>query len=236
MTENEWLSPINLYNKLNYVESQYGTNRLLRLFACACCRRVWNLLSICCAKRVVEMSEKYADGQATESELLKLHNDDEFVRFNRLQYDNPAEIGLTFRGIKAIIAVMRMASLSFDPYMIAQDTSRDPALDFLPDIENQLTRKSALTSDSELVMATKFLWDIFGNPFQPTPFAPAWRTQKSLNLSRHMYDSNQYISMKLLGDYLEEAGCDNIGILNHCRLSQIHVRGCWVVDLVLQKR
>ena len=37
-------------------------------------------------------------------------------------------------------------------------------------------------------------------------------------------------------DALEEAGCDNIDILLHCREPGTHVRGCWVVDLVLGKQ
>lgn len=38
-----------------------------------------------------------------------------------------------------------------------------------------------------------------------------------------------------IADALEDAGCDNADILNHCRQPGEHVRGCWVVDLVLGK-
>jgi hypothetical protein len=41
--------------------------------------------------------------------------------------------------------------------------------------------------------------------------------------------------MAILGDILEDAGCGNADILNHCRKPGIHVRGCWVVDLLLGK-
>jgi hypothetical protein len=38
-----------------------------------------------------------------------------------------------------------------------------------------------------------------------------------------------------LSDAREEAGCTNADILNHCRQPGEHVRGCWVVDLLLGK-
>jgi hypothetical protein len=41
--------------------------------------------------------------------------------------------------------------------------------------------------------------------------------------------------MPILADALEEAGCDNVDILAHCRGGGEHVRGCWVVDLLLGK-
>jgi hypothetical protein len=42
--------------------------------------------------------------------------------------------------------------------------------------------------------------------------------------------------MPILGDALEEGGCTNAEMLNHCRQPGIHVRGCWLVDLILQKK
>ncbi len=39
----------------------------------------------------------------------------------------------------------------------------------------------------------------------------------------------------ILADALQDAGCENTDVLNHCRGPGPHVRGCWVVDLVLSK-
>lgn len=41
--------------------------------------------------------------------------------------------------------------------------------------------------------------------------------------------------LAILADALEDAGCDNADILDHCRSDGPHVRGCWVVDLLLGK-
>jgi hypothetical protein len=78
--------------------------------------------------------------------------------------------------------------------------------------------------------------DIFGNPFRPVAFAPAWRTDTAVTLARTMYESRDFGAMPILADALQDAGCDNPDILAHCRdTAQVHVRGCWVCDLVLGK-
>jgi hypothetical protein len=51
-----------------------------------------------------------------------------------------------------------------------------------------------------------------------------------------MYESRNFAAMPVLADALEEAGCDSPDVLAHCRdAAGVHVRGCWVVDLVLGK-
>ena len=78
------------------------------------------------------------------------------------------------------------------------------------------------------------LLDIFGrNPLLPQRFSPAWRTTPAVDLARGIYDSRDFAALPILADALEEAGCDNADILTHCRGPGPHVRGCWVVDLVL---
>jgi hypothetical protein len=79
------------------------------------------------------------------------------------------------------------------------------------------------------------LRDIFGNPFRPVAFDAAWRTSTVTALARGMYESRDFGAMPILADALQDAGCDSDDILDHCRGPGPHVRGCWVVDLVLGK-
>ena len=80
------------------------------------------------------------------------------------------------------------------------------------------------------------LRDIFGNPFRPVAFDPAWGTDTAVSLARLMYDLRDFGAMPILADALQDAGCEDEQILVHCRdANQVHVRGCWVVDLVLGK-
>jgi hypothetical protein len=80
--------------------------------------------------------------------------------------------------------------------------------------------------------------DIFGNPFRPVAVDPDWLTWNGgtvPKLAQAIYDQRRFQDLPILADALEEAGCTNADILNHCRQPGEHVRGCWVVDLVLGK-
>jgi hypothetical protein len=86
----------------------------------------------------------------------------------------------------------------------------------------------------EVFLAT-LLRDIFGNPFRPVSFDPAWRMGNVLSLAQAIYDERAFERLPILADALEDAGCTNADVLGHCRGGGEHVRGCWVVDLVLGK-
>lgn len=84
-------------------------------------------------------------------------------------------------------------------------------------------------------VTANLLREVFGYPFARTAFPSAWRTATAIGLARAMYDHRDFAAMPVLADVLEEAGCDHAEILSHCRGDGPHVRGCWVVDLVLEK-
>ena len=90
-------------------------------------------------------------------------------------------------------------------------------------------------AELEVVAQCHFFRDVFGNPFRPVTLDPAWQTTNVLALAQAIYDDRAFDRMPILADALEDAGCDNADILNHCRQPGEHVRGCWVVDLVLGK-
>ncbi|MCE9566031.1 MAG: hypothetical protein K8U57_28760 [Planctomycetes bacterium] len=83
--------------------------------------------------------------------------------------------------------------------------------------------------------AVLLLRDVFGNPFRPVAFDKSWLTSTVVAIAQGMYESRDFSAMPILADALQDAGCDNDDILNHCRGSGPHVRGCWVVDHVLGK-
>ena len=61
-------------------------------------------------------------------------------------------------------------------------------------------------------------------------------TPTVLTIVQSMYESRDFSRMPELADALEAAGCRDAEILAHCRSVSEHVRGCWVVDLVLGKQ
>jgi hypothetical protein len=82
---------------------------------------------------------------------------------------------------------------------------------------------------------TQFMRDIFGNPFHPIVFDPSWLTSTVVAVAQQMYESRDFSAMPILADALQDAGCSNEAILDHCRGSGPHVRGCWVVDGCLSR-
>jgi hypothetical protein len=92
--------------------------------------------------------------------------------------------------------------------------------------------------------AADLVRDLF-NPFRPVPLDPAWlawhdglviRLAQAAYQERHQPASTlDNARLAVLADALEEAGCTDPDILNHCRRSGVHVRGCWAVDLLLGK-
>ncbi|QEG31500.1 hypothetical protein GobsT_63220 [Gemmata obscuriglobus] len=75
--------------------------------------------------------------------------------------------------------------------------------------------------------------DIFGNPFRPVIVNPSWLTSNVVALATGIYADRAFDRMPILADALQDAGCDNADILTHCRSEAPHVRGCWVIDLLL---
>jgi hypothetical protein len=96
-------------------------------------------------------------------------------------------------------------------------------------------RKIDQAREKELRPQADLLRDILGSPFRPVTLNPAWRTSNVTGLAQSIYDDRAFDRLPILADALEDAGCDNADILNHCRQPGVHVRGCWVVDLVLGK-
>ncbi len=92
------------------------------------------------------------------------------------------------------------------------------------------------------------LRDVFGNPFAPIPVIdPAWLTSTVTALAKGIYEERAFDRMPILADALQDAGCTDEAILTHCRGSgplggmgaippcNPHIRGCWVIDLLLGK-
>jgi hypothetical protein len=90
------------------------------------------------------------------------------------------------------------------------------------------------------------LRDIFGPlPFRAVTIDPAWLTWNErtiVRLAQDIYEDRIHPGgtldqsrLAILADALEEAGCSDKEILGHCRSPKDHVRGCWLIDLLLNK-
>jgi hypothetical protein len=75
-----------------------------------------------------------------------------------------------------------------------------------------------------------------GNPFHPVVLLPEWRTEVVVGIATTAYAERSFEGLPVLADALEDAGCDEESILKHCRWSGPHTRGCWVIDLLLDRK
>lgn len=192
------------------------SDRKIRLFACACCRRVWDFISPP-ARRAVEVAEGFADGTVKEKHL-------EQVLFTAAtgRKENVADIAACWTANKQIVVVEGVA---FEVAKVVADRVA----------RSRNAKRWKAARDDELRVQANLLRCVVGDPTQPVTFDPAWRTDTATTLARQMYDSRDFSAMPILADALQDAGCDNEEVLNHCRGEGVHVRGCWMVDLVLGK-
>jgi len=103
---------------------------------------------------------------------------------------------------------------------------------------NLLDEKVVVFEKPEQVWIASIHRCIFGNPFRPAILDPTWLSWHDsllVSMARRMYDRRDFGDMPVLADALEEAGCQDQGILGHCRSGRDHVRGCWVIDALLGK-
>jgi hypothetical protein len=80
------------------------------------------------------------------------------------------------------------------------------------------------------------LRDIFGPTlFRAIGLDSRWLTSTVLDLAKFIYREKSFGRLPILADVLMEAGCDDETLLGHCQGGRPHVRGCWLVDLILGK-
>ena len=221
VTDAEWLSCDDPTPMLAYLEGK-ASDRKLRLFAVACCRRVWEALNED-GRRAVEAAEGFADGLIAVNELrdsglaARLPVDDYYDRANLGGH------GVVLTGH---LAASESAFITCSPSFTLAASDRTAQFALL-----------ARGDPSESLMQCRLLRDIIGNPFHlspPVSFAVlAWNDGIVRKMAQVVYEERAFDRLPILADALEDAGCTDGEILAHCRGPGPHVRGCWVVDLLL---
>jgi hypothetical protein len=228
MSEEEWLSGVDPTPMLEFVHGN-ASDRKFRLFACACCRSVWSLVVEERWRKAVEIAEEFAD-HACSSERLKEGWDAEGVTAVGHAIDGAtaadARWGADWAAKNAV-----QAATEFNLRDLKPPNSREKMREWRM---RRLEREESGEQSERTIQATR-LRDIFGNPFRLATFDPSLRVRNVIGLAKSMYDERAFDRMSELGDALDRAGCRDEAILSHCREPNEHVRGCWVVDLVLGK-
>jgi hypothetical protein len=261
MTEREWLECTDSVKMLDHLFGR-TRDRKSRLFAVACCRRIWDLIDSELYRRAVEVAERFADSPGNiieweesggwvfrglrrsakgmpgteewEAVLRDVDNErnslDEGAYSYRYDYATPEDTAtwtLYLRYDLPVFVANSAAWLRSAPSPFWKSHER---LEYADADSDWLARQQ-----EEKAAQSHLIRDIFGNPFRPVSLDPSWTTTVVKTLAQDIYDERAFDHLPILADALEEAGCTSPEILSHCRQPGEHVRGCWVVDLVLDR-
>ncbi len=200
-----------------------GSGRKWRLVAIACCRRILHLVQSKRMKKLLETSEMFADGHIDRNRL-----DDALLSAVNA-------VSATTAFLPEVRAISGAAQAKFSVRGVAR-FCRKAAFNGRKADKRRASPNDG--QDPEMIAQLELTRDIFGNPFRPAVINPNWLIWNDgivEKLVRTIYDERRWGIMPVLGDALEDAMCDNTDILDHCRGPGPHVRGCWVVDLILGK-
>ena len=234
MTESEWLDCTDPTTMLQFLRGK-TSDRKMRLFAVACCRRIWHLLLDERCRKGIEVAEQYADGVATKGELDAA--------------DNEVRATIASEGHAALAVYHAFFAPHHDSryvcnhaigaadqavFAIAGNAMQDQGAN-LQAIADPFASNQCTALDSERAAQVKAVHDIFGNTFHPLNHVSFKLAGPVIALGQAIYSERSFDRLPILADAMEEAGCNNEEILNHCRSGGEHSRGCWVIDLVMGK-
>ena len=225
MTENEWLTSDEPNLLKDYWASLHPgrhfflrdvSTRKLRLLACACMRRIWEFLPDERSRNAIIVTERFVDGIALYAELeaagLAARQAREDVRRNLRSYDEKWYL-YECTNDAALAADISFAGLVISGRRLGPNNSR-------------------MRTHNDLVR------EVFGNPFRPLALNFIWLSRHNgavERTARQIYEQRSFGDLPGLADDLEKAGCGNDAMLSHCRQSEPHVPGCWLLDLLLRK-
>jgi hypothetical protein len=230
MTEAEWLACTDPAPMLEFLRDK-TSDRKLRLFASACCRRIWPLLTDERSRRGVEVTERYVDGLASEEERDLARQEACAAAAAACRIESGSIPGGGVYAYPAHDVAWFAASAASD----VPDYGRFRR----PGDAAEGAAAAAANATLEAAYQATLLRDIIGSPFGPSPPLPAtmlsWNDSTVRRIAEGIYDDRAFDRLPILSDALLDAGCDNEDLIQHCRSAGPHVRGCWAVDLILGK-
>jgi hypothetical protein len=232
VNEKQWLNATSPRAGLDYLcSAEVAANRRkagrrkLRLFVCACARRIWNLIPAGPHREAIELGERLCEGEDAKKRIASLRNHD---GQGSLAHRHAAHAGMACVDTNiwyAAVAGSFAAAMAAGWAQVEAEGG-----------ENMQTYDQGVVAEERAQVA--LLREIVGNPFRPLAVDPSWRAWNEgtmVQLAHGIYADRAFDRLPILADALEEAGCHNTAIFDHCRQPGEHVRGCWVVDAVLAK-
>jgi len=179
--------------------------RKLRLFACACCRLIWDLLPERPGRARVVAAEAKADGLPVDKALAAAA---------RAVGEHAASDAA---GLYADVASIYCGD--GDAFVAAL-------------VASSLAERADPARVGRAAQAA-LLADLFGRPERPLD--RRWLTPEVLELARDAYDRPRFRDLPPLAAQPRRAGCPPHNLLDHLRSPTPHTRGCWALDLLARR-
>jgi hypothetical protein len=224
MTEQEWLACERPEGLLKLAHG-HMTDRKWRLFACACCRRIWPHFPGRRSLEAVVTAERFADSLPGGEHLPAAHQAATRAYEEAEKGSLGRDAAVAARIAATIVSTVRIGTRGLQVADICANVAKLAA--------NHLGAWA-----EERAAQAALLRDMVGNPFRPVSLDPAWLAWKGGtvgHLARTISDEGRFDEVPILADALEDAGCGQQDLLGHCRQPR-HARGCWAVDLVLGRK
>ena len=222
MTETEWLACDDPERMLELLRKRLDAR--LRRFAVECCRRIRSQITETEFRAAADAGEAFADDPRNERSTIRIMALAAIAAWrHRRRYATAAN---RHQLCAADAAIATCASTDWNAAIGAMRNAAGAANRTEVDLLDPV----------ELQFQAGILRCIFGPfLFRSLRFDRSWTTHTVMSIAGTIFSDHAFHHLPILADALEDAGCDEAAILDHCRSGSIHVRGCWVVNLILSK-
>lgn len=193
------------------------SRRKQRLYAVACCRRIWHLLPDECCRNAVVVAEQFADGLATTKAIQQAQSS---ALRTATTVTEPVAIDAAWAAVWSAAPASRMRNLT----QAAGEAAARAAAGVMD------RRLRAATLEAERDGQQLLLHDL--RPPDAISLDASWRTPAVVGLVEAIYEHREFERLSMVVDALENAGCRDAAIIGHCRHPGPHIRGCWLVDFL----
>ncbi len=241
MDEREWLTCADPEAMIRFLEGK-ATGRKWRLVAFACVQRVVTERRLQAEigsreprwKAIIKLVEEFIEGHASRVDLAGMH---ESCRLGVLSFlTEPPSVAGSYMAWRTSVEAAFVSSWTIPNYETGPQPNRFyRARTEAPRERRKATERRAQCDLFRCVFGHLFWQDSILDDTVLDPAILQWNDGTVRRIAQAIYDQRAFDHMPILADALEDAGCDNADILNHCRNGGEHVRGCWVIDLLLGK-